>query len=452
MSTLEPEDHEPTLDLTELFSHYENLELVLESMPEAIIVHDLDRTITFFNRASERLTGLTRDQVLGEDCRGVLESGFCGSRCAFCTGCQPTFDQVAYPVVLTRPDGTRRQVEMTIVPMKDAAGSLQGVLAAARDITEVTELRRAMERERSFRGLVGQHQRMRAVFDLVREVAHTEVPVLIQGESGTGKELVASAIHHESSRAGRPFVALNCGAVPEGLVESELFGHVRGAFTGAVKTKKGRFELASGGTIFLDEVGDLSPAMQVKLLRVLETQSFEQVGGEQTLEVDVRIISATNRDLSIEVAQGRFRRDLYYRLAVVPITLPPLRKRRTDVLILADHFLARFCAESDRTPPTIHESAARLLIDHPWPGNVRELMNALHYALVKTRGAVLDASHLPPEITRGRLPARRRAGRKPKLSAADVRKALSESGGNRAKAARLLGVGRSTLYRTLART
>lgn len=445
------ETHEPTLNLAEVFSHYENLELVLESMPEAIIVHDLDRRITFFNRAAERLTGQGRDQVLGTDCHNVLESGFCGSRCAFCTGCEPTFEHLAYPVVITRPDGTRRQIEMTIVPMKDAAGALQGVLAVARDITEVTELRRAMEREHSFRGIVGQHQLMRAVFDLVREVAHTEVPVLIQGKSGTGKELVASAIHNESSRAAHPFVAINCGAIPEGLIESELFGHVRGAFTGAVKNKKGRFEIAHGGTIFLDEVGELSQAMQVKLLRVLESMSFEQVGGEQTLKVNVRIISATNRDLSAEVAQGRFRQDLFYRLAVVPITLPPLCKRRTDVLTLADHFLERFCAESDRKPPAIHESAAQLLIDYRWPGNVRELMNALQYALVKTRGAVIDATHLPPEITRGHLPTRRRVGRKPKLTSAEVRQALRESGGNRAKAARRLGVGRSTLYRYLAR-
>jgi len=441
----------PTLNLTDLFSRYENLELVLESLPEAIIVHDLKRRITFFNRAAERLTGLSRDDVIGHDCRQVLEGGFCGSRCAFCNDCQPNFDLLTYSLVVTDREGVRRQVEMTIVPMKDATGQTVGILAAARDISEITELRKAMARERSFRGIVGQHHLMRSVFELVREVAHTEVPVLIQGESGTGKELVASAIHSESERAGRAFVAINCGALPEGLLESELFGHVRGAFTGAVKNKKGRFELADKGTLLLDEIGELSLAMQVKLLRVLESKSFERVGGEETTEVDVRVISATNRDLKEEVAHGRFRKDLFYRLSVVPIQLPPLRQRRTDILPLSDHFLARFCEEIGRQTPTLAEGAAQLLLDYSWPGNVRELMNVLQYSLVKTRSHVIEAVHLPPEIAQLSQPtAGRRAGRKPKLTQADVVQALKEAGGNRAKAARMLGVGRSTLYRYLS--
>jgi PAS domain S-box-containing protein len=477
--------------LTELFSRYQNLELVLDSLPDAVIVHDVDRRITFVNRAAERLVGLSRAEIIGRDCWTVLKGGFCGSRCAFCDQCVPDFELEQYPLVVTSHRGERRRVEMTVVPMRDDESEIVGVLAYARDVTEVVELRRAMQQERSFQGLVGEHHLMQEVYQTIREVAPTDVPVLVSGESGTGKELVARAVHEESERAGKPFVAVNCAALPENLLESELFGHVRGAFTGAVKDKKGRFALADGGTLFLDEVGELPLSMQVKLLRVLETQRFEPVGGERSVAVDVRIISATNRDLRSRVADGAFRQDLYFRLAVVPITLPPLRQRRTDVLALADHFLARFSAQRDASPPALSERALERLLDHDWPGNVRELMNALQYALVKSPGDVIDARHLPAEVgaangapppqpppqppllpqsqpTRdtvaGRVdaahppppdtdppqsPPAARVGRKPKLTPAQVEAALAEAGGNRAKAARLLGVGRSTLYRHL---
>jgi PAS domain S-box-containing protein len=438
--------------LTDLFSRYENLELVLESLPEAIIVHDLERRVTFFNRAAERLTGLSRQEAIGQDCHGLLTGGFCGSRCAFCLGCDPgSLEEIStYPLVITDPQGARHRVEMTIVPMRDAQGQPVGVLAAARDITEITELRSAMARERSFRGLVGQHHLMQAVFELIREVAQTEVPVLILGESGTGKELVAAAIHSESARANHPFVAVNCGALPEGLIESELFGHVKGAFTGAVRAKQGRFTRAHTGTLFLDEIGELTLELQVKLLRVLETGTFEPVGAEQTQSADVRVISATNRDLQIEAAAERFRQDLFYRLAVVPIRLPPLRERRTDILLLADHFLARFAQEAGREPPALQEEAAQLLLDYAWPANVRELTNALQYALVITRGAVINTEHLPPELQdRARAEPARRVGRKPKLTTAAAQQAVEQAEGNLSRAARSLGVSRSTLYRHL---
>ncbi len=436
--------------LTALFSSYENLELVLDSLPDAIIVHDVERRITFVNRAAEQLVGLSRGEIIGRDCWSVLKGGFCGSRCAFCDECVPDFDIEHYPLVVTSHTGDRRRVEMTVIPMRDEGGKTVGVVAYARDVTELSELRHAMQRERGFRGLVGQHHLMQQVYQTIREVAHSGVPVLIQGESGTGKELVARAIHDESERAGRPFVAVNCAALPENLLESELFGHVRGAFTGAVKDKKGRFERADGGTLLLDEVGELPLTMQSKLLRVLEAQRFERVGGERSIAVDVRILCATNRDLRQMVADNTFRQDLYFRLAVVPVRLPPLRERRTDILLLADTFLARLAEEAGRPTPAIAERAAERLLDHAWPGNVRELLNALQFALVKTQGEVIELEHLPPELKEA-LPSTRtsRAGRKPKLSRRAVEAALDEAGGNRSKAARLLGVGRSTLYRYL---
>ena len=437
------------MDLHDLLTRKGNLEAVLDSLNDAIIAHDIERRITVFNRAAERLTGLKRDEVLGRDCHEILEGGFCGSRCAFCENCTPTFDHEAFPMVVTDTGGQPHQVETSVVPVRNREGEVVGVVAAARDVTELDELRRSLKRERKFRDIIGKHHHMQSVYELIRQVAPTDVPVLVQGASGTGKELVAQAVHLESDRRTKPFVAVNCGALPEGLLESELFGHVKGAFTGAVRDKKGRFELAHGGTIFLDEIGELTTSMQVKLLRALQEKRIDPVGAERPVEVDVRVISATNRDLRLQVRRGACREDLFFRLCVVPIDLPELSERGTDVFLLADHFLARFAQEMGRNkPPALSEDAARILLDYPWPGNVRELMNVLQYALVKAPGGVIETEHLPPELTaRGKPKRRSNVGRKRKLTADQVRAALDEAGGRRVEAARLLGVGRSTLYR-----
>jgi transcriptional regulator with GAF, ATPase, and Fis domain len=279
-----------------------------------------------------------------------------------------------------------------------------------------------------------------------------DVPVLIQGESGTGKELVAHALHRLSDRSDRMIVPVNCGALPDGLLESELFGHMRGAFTGAVRDKKGRFELADGGTLFLDEIGEIGPAMQVKFLRVLQDGGFERVGGERTINVDVRLVCATNRDLAAEVQAGRFRADLYFRLFVVPITVPPLRDRPTDIVPLAEHFMRR--ARGDGGPARGDARLSREAVDalrrYRWPGNVRELENAVRYALIRSRDGVIRLADLPPVVcgdtdTAGSGARHPRSG----LTVARVRDALVEADGNRSRAARLLGVSRATLYRFL---
>jgi DNA-binding NtrC family response regulator len=283
------------------------------------------------------------------------------------------------------------------------------------------------------------------IYRQIQKVAEHDYTVLITGETGTGKELVAAAIHSESRRRRGPFVPVNCGALPEGLVESELFGHIKGAFSGAVQDKKGRFELAHGGTIFLDEVADLAKNLQVKLLRVLEKGDFMRVGGEKTVTVDVRVLSATNRDLKREVEKQRFREDLYYRLNVVPIKMPPLRERQTDIPLLLAHFLEE-ARNLGRGALSFSPAAVDLMLRYPWPGNVRELQNAVHYVLAGCHGEVAGPADLPQEIRQSSKPR----GPAPKLEAAMVAAALKQCGGNKVKAAKLLGVGRATLYRFLA--
>ncbi len=462
------------MDLREVLTRFQNLKNVLDSLTEAVIAHDVDRRIIFFNKAAERLTGVSHKEALGRDCHEVIQGGFCGDRCTFCTELPTNFEPFSFPLVLTDTRGRAHQVEMVLVPMKDEGGKIVGAVGAARDVTELHELKRRLGEERSFRGIVGQHHRMRDVYELVRQVAETDLPVHIFGESGTGKELVARAVHEESPRAGGPFVAVNCAALPEGLLESELFGHVRGAFTGAVRDKKGRFERAGGGTLFLDEVAELTPSVQAKLLRVLQDRTVEPVGAERSVAVDVRIVSATNRELKSRVARGAFREDLFYRLSVVPIELPPLRDRRTDILLIAQHLLVRFAADLGRPAPPIKEDAAKVLIDHLWPGNVRELDNALKYAAVKSGGGPIHARHLPGDVKaggdrptepgskKGLIPQeprggawggpRRGAGRKPSFDPSQVRRALEECGGNRTRAAEFLGISRATLYRLLGKT
>jgi transcriptional regulator with PAS, ATPase and Fis domain len=332
--------------------------------------------------------------------------------------------------------------------MQDGNGGLAGVLASFRDMTDLLRLQLQVGEMTRFSGIIGRDSKMLAIFKQIQDVAGYDFPVHLSGETGTGKELVANAIHAESRRAGAPFVPINCGALPEGLIETELFGHVKGAFSGAIRDKKGRFELADGGTVFLDEVAELSNTMQVKLLRFLQEGRFERVGGEHTLTVNTRVISATNKNLKKEVERNRFREDLFYRLNVIPIHLPPLRDRKTDVPLMIDRFLKDAAERYGREPLAISNPALSLMMDYRWPGNVRELQNAIQFAFVKCGGNVIEIDHLPLELREAADVCGRR-GPARKLDLEAVRKALARTGGNKVKAAKLMGVGRATLYRFL---
>lgn len=319
---------------------------------------------------------------------------------------------------------------------------------------------------RQFHGMTGESRTMRRVFDTIRRVALSDFPVLISGQTGTGKELAARAVHAESRRRKGPFVPVNCGALPETVIESELFGHVPGAFTGAERRRKGRFELADGGTLFLDEVAELSPNAQAKLLRAVQDKRFLPVGAERTVTVDIRLVSATNKDLRVEVSRGRFREDLFYRLRVVPITLPPLSERQEDIVPIARSVLDRVRMETGKPIRSIDEEAVALLRNHAWPGNVRHLISVIQYASILCDGVTVRPEHLPawdtwtlpngcpppPPCSDSPLPhgrTRRAPKSRRKLDRGAVEQALKETNGNRTAAAKRLGIGRATLYRYL---
>lgn len=462
-----------------------NLFLILDNLREGIMAHDLNRRIFYFNKAAEEITGYKRDEVLGMDCHEVFPNKFCGKNCGFCSGMTaiPTAPY-SYDISVQALDGTRKRLGMSVVPLfacehegTNANKSVLGVLATFLDNTREFELSSRLGELKQFSGIVGNSPAMLELYETIQDVANSDIPVLIQGESGTGKELVAAAIHNESPRSQRLFVPINCAALPDSLLESELFGHVRGAFTGAIRDKKGRFELADGGTLFLDEIGDISPAMQAKLLRVLQDGVFERVGGEKSMRVNVRIISATNKDLRREVDAGRFREDLFYRICVMPIWLPPLRERLTDIPLLVEHLLKRI-QETGSLPykPSVTNEVMDIFQQYSWPGNVRELMNCLQYAVVRARGKDIELQHLPRSLlsavegpssmeiqvqpvsspsvgsSKGSSDQRDLLFLRPRtatLTLQTISDALEKAGGNRTLAAKALGVSRATFYRLL---
>ncbi len=419
---------------------------LIENMVDGVLAHDSNRRIFYFNRVAQRITGYTYSEVIGRDCHEVFPGRFCGGNCNYCDDGHIS-NRTRYHTTFLRKDGRLIDLEMSSVTITTSVKIPFTTLLLFHDYKGEHLSGLQIAKSYGFQGIIGNHPVMEMVFDTIREVSNINVPVLIEGESGTGKEMVANAIHNLSTRAIQPFVPVNCGALPEGTLESELFGHVKGAFTGAIRHKKGRFELAEGGTIFLDEISEIPLSTQLKLLRVLQEKSFIPVGGEKLVKVDARVICATNQKLKECVKKGLFREDLYYRLAVVPITLAPLRDRASDIPQLLDHFLLKLSANSGRNVRQISDKALQHLKEYRWPGNVRELINALQYALIKCHDDILDVHHLPHEILADcNNQTGNRAGRHQKLNSEDVAQAIEQTAGNKSAAAKILGVSRPTLY------
>jgi PAS domain S-box-containing protein len=430
-------------------------ETLLETLPHGVFTVDADGVITAFNRAAEELTGWRREEVLGRCCREIFPGRRCVSDCVLLPGSEeesPLRRDRRERIV--RRDGREIPVAVSTAPLRDARGQVVGGLQVLRDLSATDTVRRRAQSDGTCGDLISRSTSMREVCELLPLVARSKSTVLIEGEPGTGKELVARSIHNLGPRAEGPFVVVNCGALPETLVESELFGHVRGAFTGARGDKPGRFALAAGGTLLLDEIGDVSPAMQVKLLRVLQEKEFLPLGATEPVRADVRILAATHRDLRQEVVRGNFRQDLYFRLNVVRIVLPPLSERWQDIPLLVHHFIQRFNVTQGRRIGGISESAMSALIDYDYPGNVRELENAIEHAFVVCAGDTLRLEDLPPNVRSGKRRTTAPGADPPPLEVAEaeaIREALRHHRGNRTHAAAALGISRNTLWRKMRR-
>ncbi|SDK68359.1 Transcriptional regulator containing PAS, AAA-type ATPase, and DNA-binding Fis domains [Methylophilus rhizosphaerae] len=414
-------------------------------MPDAaVFTVDPQKKISYWSPGAEKLLGYPSQALQGESC-------LTANRCIQCMrGCGLTEagKVEAFPLQLQRSDGQLQGVIKYAMAFQAADGSFEGGLEILLPQRPAAETSPAADDMAEKYGLISHAPDMYKVFDMVRRVAGTDIPVLIRGDSGTGKELVARAIHGESARNHAPFVAINCATLNAGILESELFGHVKGAFTGAVRDHQGLFGRAEGGTLFLDEIAELPYELQAKLLRVLETGEYLPVGADRPLQANVRIVAATHKALREEVKAGRFRQDLLYRLRVIPIFIPSLQARKQDIPLIVRHLLKQ--QFSSETMPEISPAAMQKLLDYDWPGNVRELRNVMHYALVMCDGKQVQVSDLPPELLSTTTTAIEIAPGKPgrkTLSEADIVQAMAASQGNLAQAARRLGVGRTTLWR-----
>jgi PAS domain S-box-containing protein len=426
--------------------------VILDSIADGVFTVDKEWRITTFNQAAEAITGVSRDDAVGRSCCDVFRSSICETACALKETMQTGLPIVNKALYILDVEGRRIPISISTAILRDETGKVIGGVETFRDLSTVEELRKELKERYTFADIVGRSRPMQKLFHHLRQVADSDSTVLIEGGSGTGKELVARAIHNLSPRHSKPFVTLNCGALPDTLLESELFGYKAGAFTDARKDKPGRFALAEGGTIFLDEIGDISPAMQARLLRVLQERVFEPLGGVKQVKMDVRIVAATNKDLRKLVRKGAFREDLYYRVNVFRLELPRLRDRREDIPLLVAHFITKFNRLQNKSIAGVSEEVMAILMEHDFPGNVRELENIIEHAYVLCRSGLIEVRHLPPRLrekeSRGSWVGRTRITLK-ELEAIHISDALRRHGGNRTAAAKELGINPSTLFRKI---
>lgn len=426
--------------------------IILNSIADGVFTVDLDWRITFFNRAAADITGIPGEEALGRPCCEVFRANVCETDCVLRHTLETGSPVVNKPIVILRADGKESPISVSTALLKDEKGRIIGGVETFRDLSLVEELKKQLTRQYRVGDIISKSPLMQQLFSLVPEVARSDSTVLVEGESGTGKELLARALHNLSRRAKGPFVALNCGALPDTLLESELFGHTAGAFTDARRDRPGRFALAQGGSLFLDEIGDISPALQVRLLRVLEERAFMPLGATKSVKADVRIITATHRDLAAMVEEGTFRKDLYYRINVVKLKLPTLAQRKEDIPLLAEHFINRFNRLHDKKIAGLTYDTLAIFMRHDWPGNIRELENAIEHAFILCREGLIGPEHLPEHLGlegAAKLPI---FG----LTLDDIEKralweALERNRWRRLATARELGIDKNTLRRKIKR-
>ncbi len=433
------------------------IDTMINSLADGVFTVDKDLRITNFNSGMEYITGHKSSDVIGRPCSKILKADTCGNDCPFSYTLKNGFGIANVSERIVGNGGEMVPVYLSTAILKDGEADI-GLIATVRDVSEIEKLKKEVNDRFSFSNIISKSSRMHQVFEVIESLRDTDCAVLIQGESGTGKELVARAIHRENYRRNEPFVKIDCSAIVEGLFESELFGHVKGSFTGAIRDKVGKFELADGGTVFLDEIGEMPVALQVKLLRIIQDREFERVGGTRTRKVDVNIIAATNKNLKNEIMNSRFREDLYYRLCVVPIELPPLRKRKEDIPLLIKNFLDKYTMRSSNRRPRISEvtpAAMSFIMDYDWPGNIRELENSIEYACIRSRSSTIDPESLPVHIitpspqTPSKIRAKSLQQNKEETEKAFIETLLKKHNGNRKMVAKDLELSRTTLWRKL---
>ena len=427
-------------------------DVILDSITEGVFTVDSNWRITSFNRAAEEITGIPREKAIGRKCSDMLRADVCETDCALRetmrTG-QPIINKAVH---IVDANGEQRAIAINTALLKAGKGEAIGGVETFRDMSLVEELRKEIEGRYCYEDIISQNHRMQGLFSILPNIAESDCTVLIEGESGTGKDLFARAIHNLSCRKNKPFVAVSCGALPDTLLESELFGYKAGAFTDAKKDKPGRFAIAEGGTVFLDEIGDVSTAVQVRLLRVLQERTYEPLGAVSSVNADIRVITATNKKVSELVEQGRFRKDLYYRINVMKLELPPLRERKEDVPLLIDNFISRFNHLRNKNISCVTDEVLTALLSYEYPGNVRELENIIEHCFVLCEGEIIEKKHLPASVCPTSSMDKAKTGEVTTFRQMEILliiEALRRNKGNRAAAAKNLGINKSTLFRKL---
>jgi PAS domain S-box-containing protein len=431
-------------------------QIILDSIADGVFTVDSQWRITSFNRAAEKITGIKREAATGRQCRDIFRAGICENQCSLRHTMETGEPVVNKSIFISGSKGERIPISISTALLKDKRGHVIGGVETFRDLSLLEELRKELYRRQSFQDIISKNKEMHRLFNMAEQLAESDTTVLLAGESGTGKELFAQAIHSLSQRKDGPMITINCGALPDNLLESELFGYKAGAFTDAKRDKPGRITLAHGGTLFLDEIGDISRAMQVKLLRVLQDKTFEPLGGTKSEKVDVRIITATNKDLEALMKEGVFRRDFFYRINVAKLVLPPLRNRKEDIPLLLEHFISKFNRLKGKGVEGLEPGALALLMSFNYPGNIRELENIIEFAVVVCKNSLIGVEHLPDYVA-GVLDheepsagfSKQKKGSIKRLEKDYIYNALAQNNWNRKATASRLGMHPATLWRKI---
>jgi len=426
--------------------------IILDSIADGVFTVDREWRITSFNRAAENITGVAREKALGSFCREVFRANICETECALNTTIETRCPIINKAVYIVNASGKKIPISISTAILKDEQNQIIGGAETFRDLTLIEELRKALYRQYTFDDMISKNHQLHQIFKTLPDIAKSECTVLIEGPTGSGKELLARAIHNLSSRQAKPLVTVNCAAIPDSLLESELFGYEAGAFTGAHKSKPGRFARAEKGTLFLDEIGDFSPKLQAKLLRVLQEKEYEPLGATREKKADVRIVAATNKNLAQMTEEGLFREDLYYRLNVIKISLPPLSQRREDIPLLIEHFISRFNTQQGKSIIGLKKEAQSILVHHDYPGNIRELENIIEHAFIMCKGGLITPEHLPDYLHNSppdQLPS---AGTTlAEIEARAIYDSLVRNNWHKKASARELGINKTTLWRKMKR-